>query len=495
MRRILFSAAGVAAFVLLGLVGCRDGGGKKEVVSTIIGKLTFKGGFPTQKTIEKVYDQIDVQRVAQAYIDFMPAVSLEAFMQAAGKDHGLDKEGDIGIYTEPGEGKSELIGLTYNTESIYAFANIDLKKDGPTVVEVPSGILGAINNARQRWITDVGKPGPDQGKGGKYLILPPGYEGKVDKKGYFVFESPTYKNWAMVRGYPKDTGTGQDALDFYKKYFKVYPLKSGPRKDAKYESLSFKGGNTTHPNDSSYFVLLNNVVQYEPTSAFTPYELGLLDSIGIRKGKPFAPDARMKKMFAEGVKLGHAMARVISYNPRLEGALVYKDRKYETPFIGGHYDFIIDGARLLDAQTVFHYLAIVISPAMTKKLIGKGSKYLLGSRDADNDFLMGDNTYKLNLPKNIPAKNFWSVTLYDPDTRSLLQNGQKKPSVSLYDKPDVNPDGSIDVWFGPKAPKGKEKNWVKTIPGKGWFTLLRFYGPLEPYFEKTWKPSDIEKVK
>jgi len=347
---------------------------------------------------------------------------------------------------------------------------------------------------RQHWITDLGKPGPDAGKGGKYLLLPPGYQGKKPK-GYFVFESPTYRNWVMVRAYPKDTGTGDKALDFYKKYLKIYPLKSGPRADAQYKSLSFKKIKTIFPNDITYFDLLDRIVQYEPKKAFTPYELGLLKSIGLQKGKPFSPDARMKKLLSEGVKIGHAIARTVSYASKLEGAQVYSDRAYETPFISGRHDFIVDDTLLLDAQTLFHYLAIVVSPAMTRKLIGKGSKYLMASRDKDKDFLRGDKTYKLRLPKDIPAKNFWSVTVYDPDTRSLLQNGQEKPSVSVYDKPDVNADGSIDIWFGPKAPKGKEKNWIKTVPGKGWFTLLRFYGPLEPFFDQTWRPDDIVKVK
>jgi hypothetical protein len=148
----------------------------------------------------------------------------------------------------------------------------------------------------------------------------------------------------------------------------------------------------------------------------------------------------------------------------------------------------------LDARTLFHYEAIVVTPAMTRKMVGVGSQYLTAYRDADDNFLMGDHTYKLRLPKDIPAKNFWSVTAYHPDTRSLLQNGQDKPSVSMYDQPDVNADGSIDIWFAPEAPAGREKNWIKTLPGEGWGILFRLYGPLEPYFDKTWVPDDITKV-
>jgi len=384
--------------------------------------------------------------------------------------------------------------LTYNTESIYATGCADLKIDGPTVVETPPNVLGIVDDGWQRWITDIGNTGPDKGKGGKYLLLPPGYKGSVPD-GYFVFECPTYRNWVMARGFVQDTGTGDDALEYYRKNFKIYPLSTGPRKNAQYASLSFKGGNTTHPRDITYFDLLNQIVQYEPSTAFTRYELGLLKALGIEKGKPFAPDARMKRLLAEGVQIGDTIAKANAYANRLDGVRMYRDRKYEHLFIGGRHDFMSGDALWLDARTLFHYEAIVVTPAMTAKMVGLGSQYLASYRDSDDNFLMGGHTYQLTLPKNIPAKDFWSVTAYHPDTRSLLQNGQEKPSVSTYDDPEANEDGSVTVWFAPEAPEGKENNWIKTIPGEGWFILIRLYGPLEPYFEQTWKPHDIVKVK
>jgi hypothetical protein len=223
--------------------------------------------------------------------------------------------------------------------------------------------------------------------------------------------------------------------------------------------------------------------------------LGLLKSLGIEKGKQFSPDARMKKLLAEGVQIGDAIAKANAYAARLEGVRAYPDRKYEYIFLGGRHDFKSGDALWLDARTLFHYEAIVVTPAMAAKMVGVGSQYLTCYRDAGDDFLMGDNVYKLHLPKGIPAKNFWSVTTYHPETRSLLQNGTPKPSISSYDNPEVNDDGSIDIWFAPEAPKGKEKNWIKTIPGEGWFIYIRLYGPLEPYFDQTWKPDDIVKVK
>jgi len=464
-----------------------------ETVESRIGTLEFKGGYPTEATIQKAYDQLDVQRATQAYLEFMPMMSVQSIFESHIRDNGM-AAGDVGVYIEQGAGKASTIGLTYNTESIYASAFTDLKEQGPVVVETPPNVLGVVDDGWQRWLTDLGNAGPDKGKGGKYLLLPPGHKGDVPD-GYFVFECPTYRNWVMVRGFVRDTGTGEGALKYYRKSFRIYPLSSGPRSDAKYVSLSHVKGDTTHPRDIAYFDLLNQVIQYEPSSAFTAYELGLLKALGIEKGKPFAPDARMKKLLAEGITIGDAIAKANAYANRLEGVRIYPDRKYEYLFIGGRHDFMSGDALWIDARTLFHYEAIVVTPAMARKMVGVGSQYLACYRDSDDNFLMGDHVYRLTLPKDIPAKNFWSVTAYHPDTRSLLQNGQDKPSVSTYDNPEINPDGTVDIWFAPEAPEGKENNWIKTLPGQGWEILIRLYGPLEPYFDRTWKPNDIIRVK
>jgi hypothetical protein len=203
----------------------------------------------------------------------------------------------------------------------------------------------------------------------------------------------------------------------------------------------------------------------------------------------------MKKLLAEGITIGDAIAKANAYANRLEGVRIYTDRKYEYLFIGGKHDFKQGDALWIDARTLFHYEAIVVTPAMAAKMVGVGSQYLACYRDSEENYLMGNNVYQLTLPANIPAKNFWSVTVYHPDTRSLLQNGQDKPSISTYDKPDVNKDGTTTIWFALEAPAGKEKNWIKALPGEGWEILLRLYGPLEPFFNQTWKPNDIVKVK
>ena len=454
-------------------------------------ELTFEGGYPTQETIQKVYDQLDVQRAAQAYLDFMPAMSMQAVLDAHQRDYGVSETGGMIVYAEPGEGKSIAIGLTYNTESIYASMCLDLKQTGPAIIQVPPMVLGVINDGFMRFVADLGNAGPDRGQGGTYLLLPPGYEGEIPE-GYFVFRSSTFRNWVMMRGLEQNTGSGQAALDYYKENFGIHPLGKGTHEPG-VVNASFQKSDTTHPRDIRYFELLDKMVQYEPLSAFTPEQLGLLNALGIVKGAKFQPDERMQRILADGVKLGDAMAKVIAFANRDAQAKIYPDRNWERIFIAG-YKFERDGVRQLDARTLFHYTAIVITPAMEVEKVGVGSQYLATYRDARGVFLDGGKNYRLGLPVGIPAKNFWSVTVYDAETRSLLQNGQSKPSLSTFDQPETNTDGSIDIYFGPNAPAGKEKNWIKTLSGKGWFTYLRFYGPLEPFFDQTWKPDDIVQV-
>ena len=299
----------------------------------------------------------------------------------------------------------------------------------------------------------------------------------------------------MARANQKISGMGDDALKWYSENCAVYPLRDGYRK-ANVISMSVKTSDTTHPNDFQFFVNLNTMIQYEPTEAFEPEQLGLLRALGIEKGKEFNPDERMKKIFDTAAKTGLGMARAIAYQSREPEAKVYPDRRWEYIFVGGSHEFLRNGARNLDARILFHFTAICISPAMVNKTVGAGSQYLGAYVDANDNYLDGGKTYKLHLPTDIPINNFWSVTLYDVTTRSLLQTDQPKPSVNSFGEPEQNADGSYDIYFGPKAPEGKEKNWIQTVPGKGWFTYIRFYGPLEPFFNQSWKPDDIiEEIK
>ena len=463
-----------------------------STIETNFGTLEFTGGgFPTAETSRKLFDELDLQRANQAYLEFYPALSLMAMLKGQVQNYGVSNCSDILVFAD--KMNAAPLWLTGNTDSVYGLLTIDLKADGPTVIEVPPGVMGPADDAYFKFIVDFGATGPDKGKGGKYLFLPPGYEGDTPD-GYIVIQSPSYRIWPMMRANVALVGTGDKALDFYRKNLRAYPLSSGPRAGT-YTNASGMSGNQLAPEDASAFDMLNEIVQHEPAELFSVEQRGRLAALGIIKGKPFAPDKRMLGILEQGAKQGVAMARAITYSNRDPEVKVYPDRKWETLFIGGSSEFLRDGYRNLDARTLFHFCAVVITPAMALEMVGKGSQYIAGYRDASGAYLDGGKNYKLHLPPNVPAKEFWSVTLYDPSTRSQLQTDQAFPSVNSQGNPDANADGSVDVYFGPAAPAGKEKNWVKTIPGKGWSTLVRFYGPLKPYFDQTWKPDDIVEVK
>jgi len=344
----------------------------------------------------------------------------------------------------------------------------------------------------------MGMPGPDKGQGGKYLILPPNYKGDIPE-GYFVSTSTSYTNWIILRGFLVD-GKPDQASKMYREGLKVYALKDiDQQPEMKFINGSGKTFNTIHANDYEFYKELSNVLQKEPISFLDPELRGLFASIGIQKGKEFNPNPRMKKTLKEAVAVGNATARAITFKTRDPQAAVYENSNWESGFLGGDYRWLKDqgnGGRYLDARTRFFYAATVNTPAMVWKLMGKGSKYLFGILDDNGDYLDGSKNYSINIPANAPAKDFWSVVAYDPQTRSELQTGQKLPSVTSQRNPlQYNEDGSVDLYFGPKAPQGKENNWTQTVPKKGWFSLFRIYGPTEEWHNKTWKPGEITLIK
>lgn len=458
-------------------------------VETRIGTLKFFDGFPDKATVDKVYDNLDFQRGVQAYLTALPAVSI------AGARRGVTEFGPVNQTALMAEQllDSKSLFLTANTTTAYTVLILDTK-DGPLVLEIPSEVLGPIDDAWFRWVTDVGFTGPDEGKGGKYLLLPPGYTGEVPA-GYYVARSRTFGNLLFFRTFLKD-GDPKPGVDNVKKNLRVYPLsQAANRPEMKFVNISGKAFNTIGPGDYSAFEYLNRSIQDEPSDALDPYSLGVFAAIGIEKGKPFTPDDRLKKILIDAAAVGDATARTLTYQSRLKDAHIYPNSAWITPFIGGSYTFEQNGVLDLDAKNLFFFYATGVTPAMIEKMVGKGSQYAGAFVDAKGNPLDGGKTYRLHMPPNIPAKEFWSFTVYDNQTRSMLQTDQQFPAVgSLTKGLLVNADGSVDVYFGPKAPVGKENNWVQTIPGKGWSTLLRLYSPLEPWFNQTWRPGEIEPM-
>ncbi len=462
-------------------------------VETRIGTLKFIDGFPTEETTQKIFDNLDFMRGVEVFLNGIPAASLEA-MRRGMAELGAEKPTQVVIMDKLLD--SNPLFLTGNTDTVYGSVMFDLERDGPTVVEIPAGTgPGTVNDAFFRFVVDMGAPGPDKGKGGKYLILPPDYEGK-EPEGYFVARSKSYVNWLILRGFLVH-GKPDAATKMFKTGLKIYPLekaKNPPKME--FISGSRVPFNTIHANTYEFYEELNHVIQKEPVSMLDPELRGLFASIGIRKGRPFRPDARMKKILEEAVAVGNATARAILFQTREKDAYYYENSHWKMAFIGGDYQWLRDGGkggRYLDARTLFFYVATVNTPAMALKMVGKGSQYAYAEKDKYGNYLDGSNTYKLNIPANVPAKDFWSVVIYDPQTRSELQTGQPFPSKNnKRDELITNSDGSVDLYFGPKAPAGKEKNWIQTVPGKGWFVILRLYGPLEPWFDKTWRPGDFE---
>jgi hypothetical protein len=250
---------------------------------------------------------------------------------------------------------------------------------------------------------------------------------------------------------------------------------------------------TISANDFSFYDELNAVVQSEPADWVDPDTVGLYAAIGIRKGQPFAPDERMKKILTDAVAVGNAIARTSVLAPRDPAAKIYPDQQWQKVFVGNSYRFLNGAERLLDARIMFYYYATGITPAMVDPKPGTGSVYAITLRDKDGAYLDGGKTYKLTLPGPIPAKHFWSFTVYDNQTRSLLPTDQKLAGLDgSAPGLEMSPDGGVTVWFGPKAPAGHEKNWVQTMPGGGYNIALRLYGPLEPWFDQSWRPGDPE---
>jgi len=500
-------------------------------VETRIGTLEFSDGVPSTDTARSVFDTIAFTRALNVYNNSFRGASALALKK--GFESVGAKPNDIILFSKLMDASS--LFLTANADTIYAVGTIDLSK-GPMVIEQPANALGTINDMWFQWVIDIGRPGPDRGLGGRYLIVGPGYAGPLPEGGYFVAHSKTNTVLYAARAFIENGNDPAPAAENIKKNLKIYAYVPGSfgtsiaealegtvriAGEPKIPEMKFIEGsglsfNTIPPSDYGFFELIDENVQNEPATSYDVELAGQIAAIGIVKGEKFAPDARMKKILGDAAAVGQAFGRALQwrfadahpdwayYKGSHWGNMLFEGGAFfETPppaWKDGMFEPLPPtGARTLDSRTAFYYAYTLDSPAMIMRLPEVGSQYLMGFLDAKGQPFDGAKTYKVTLPKGIPARAFWSFTLYDNQTRSMLQTPQKYPRAGSqsYPSPAAKParDGSTTVWFAPQQPEGVERgNWIQTDPGKGWFTLLRLYSPLPSFFDKSWRPGEIQPV-
>ncbi|KAA5542662.1 DUF1254 domain-containing protein [Roseiconus nitratireducens] len=473
--------------------------------------LPLENNRATPETAQTLKDELLFQRAGQTYLWAMPLLNTmgmrDGFKESFGSGYNV-----MAIWEKRLDAKTHI--TTPNSDLIYGMVFADLAETGPLVFEAPPKLQGILLDFWQRPIPvdggkffgDLGLPGPDGGAGGKFLLLPPGYDGDVPG-GYYVYRSGTNNVFIFLRSFYQSLDNIQPAVDVLKQSV-FYPLgKKDSAKPMVFHDASGKAHEMLPRNNASAFDQLKWLVDSEGEHLAGPDWLGMLAGLGIVEGESFEPDDRTRKILDQAARTAYKTSRVIGMERNLGGAdfRVYKDRQWLNPinnltsrwpnsFVDLSFTDREHGLRNLDARAWFFTDYYSISPGMVSMTPGKGAFYMIAFKDAKGEWLNGENNYTLDLPPDIPAALFWSVTLYEAENASGLDNGQPFPSLGKLNEPAKKDDGSITLYLGPRAPEGKNANWLATVPGRGYFAILRLYAPTEPAINMTWKPGDIQKA-
>jgi hypothetical protein len=448
----------------------------------------------TAPAVADVKDRMVERRAIEAAVWGMPIVNFQAMRDGLKQDAGVGYN-DVAYNSKVQTWRLRTTTNNNTTPYIFIFWNV---KDGPVVVDIPPsskdvGIFGTLMDAWQRPLEDVGAKGRDQGRGAKYLILPPGYQGPYPD-GYITLPQQTFNGYTLMRPIIADASDENlKKAAAYVKTVKVYPFAraNNPPK-TKYIDIYDKDIGGVMEFDASFYERLNMMIQEEPIETKDLAMMGLLKAIGIEKGVPYAPDSERKKI------LDAAAAEAHEYllDQYVNGIIppFYGKQKWSSAVPPGgipsglNWDF--PGYLDVDGRGALYYAVYT-----SVKNLGAATFYLMTAKDESGQYLDGGKNYKLSLPKHVPVKNFWSVIAYNSADSCWFKN-QPKAGVASSDKGvRVNVDGTIDIYFGPKAPAGKQANWVPTTPNKSYWLFFRFYGPEPAVFTKTWQLPDLEQVK
>lgn len=460
---------------------------------TYLGKLEYQDQTLTKASAAKLHRDIDLQRASQLTLWAMPITSFYHSYMSTKTNLGLsdDAEPVIGLF----EGYDAVYPiLTANVTTPYTISTVDLSATGPLVVNIPEGsVFGVANNAWQEPIKEI-----DSGKKETLLFVGPGQDYPKDFKGE-VIHNDTF----MLLYFYRVLGTGEEA-EKLKNAVTAYKLSDAANPPAtKYITFNPKPEDKvfigTAPEGMEYWELVNAYVQKEPMADRDRFFYAWLKDLGIEKGKLFNPTTYQKEILLEGVKTGMAMGQAVAFNKTKEkfaSSLYGTDLGWKDVMAGMDPKIDLETYSIFNERTSYTYEAITTSAGMVSRVAGKGSAYLGSYYDADGNALMGANNYSLHMEPNPPAANFWSITVYDIANRLIIQNDTRRSDLSSRSEDLVtNSDGSVDLYFCPEAPRGKEHNWIQTNKGESYFVYLRLYGPEQDYFDQTFPMNKIIKIK